>query len=116
LLGGLLLFRRVDRFLELSLNLFDRRQRSLQSVRKGLKMPELRDTHGCGHVAQCVLRDDSILCLAQDHTDARLIVGVSQQVVDSGKVEVHFAGILGLERGHFEIDNHKTPQLEMVEK
>ena len=39
-----------------------------------------------------------------------------QKVVDSGEIEIHLAGVLRLERAHFEIDDHEASKLEVVEQ
>ena len=79
-------------------------------------MPEFRDAHRRRYVPESVFCDDSVLRLAENESDARLVVGMAQQVVDGGKVKIHLAGILRLERRHLQIDDDKAPKLQVVEE
>ena len=56
------------------------------------------------------------LRFAENESDARLIVRMAQAVVNGGKVEVHLAGVLWLERRHLQVDDDEAAELEVVEE
>ena len=67
---------------QLRLQVFDTREAFLEVLGKFLEQSKLGDAHGLRRVAESILDDDLILRLAQNQTDARLIAGMPQQVVD----------------------------------
>ena len=56
------------------------------------------------------------LRFAENESDARLIVRMAQAVVNGGKVEVHLAGVLWLERRHLQVDDDEAPELQVVKE
>jgi len=65
-----------------SFQLLDRRQAQLQVLRQRLGELVRRHADRLAHVAQGILDDHLVLAFAQDQADARLVVGVAQQVVE----------------------------------
>ena len=63
-----------------------------------------------------IRRRSSILGLAENQADARLVVGVPKQVVNGGEIEVHLAGVFRFERPSLQIDDAEAAQLEVVEE
>ena len=51
-----------------------------------------------------IFGNDLVLGLAEDKADTGLVVGMAQQVVDRGEVEIHLAGELGLEGASLKLD------------
>ena len=41
---------------------------------------------------------------------------MAKQIVDGGKIEVHLAGVFRFERTTFQIEDHKAPELQVVEQ
>jgi len=74
------------------------------------------DAHRLGRATQRIFYHHGVLALAQDHADARSVVGVAKLVVSRRQIEVHLAGELGLELLDFEVDHHEAAQAEMVEE
>jgi len=87
----------------LGFKLLDGRQRSRQMLGQFYQMPKLGNAHRRRGVPESIFRYDPVLRLAQDETDARLVVGMAEKVVDGGKIEVHFAGVLRLERCRLQV-------------
>ena len=79
-------------------------------------MLKFGDAHRRRYVPERVFCDDPILRLAQNETDARLVVWVTEHVVNRGEVEVHLPRVLRLERRHLQIDDAKASKLQVVEE
>ena len=102
---------------QLCLDFFYRRQPALDKALRDLfEMPKLRYAHRGRGVPERVFGDDPILRLAENQADARLVVGVPEQVVNGCEVEVHLAGVFRFERRHLQIDDAETAKLEVVEE
>ena len=67
-------------------------------------------------VAQAVFSENAVLGLTEDQADGGGVLPVAQQVIDGGAVEVHLAGILGLEVALLELDHYEATELEVVEE
>ena len=63
-----------------------------------------------------IFRHATILSLAQNETDARLIVGMADQIVDRRKIEIHLASEFMVEGLRFQIDDHIGATFHMVEE
>jgi hypothetical protein len=103
-------------FSERRLKLSDRGQAAFQVVGERLGDLILGYADRLAHIAQGIRDNHPIFALAQNQADAGLVLRVAQQVVRRRKVEVHLAGILGLELANLEIDHNIAAQLEMVEQ
>lgn len=79
-------------------------------------MTERRDTHGCCGVPERVFRDDLVLGFAQNEADTWLIIAMTEQVVDSGEIEIHLAGVFRFERRHLKVDDYKASELQVIEQ
>ena len=79
-------------------------------------MGELGNAERLGHVAKGVLGNNAVLFLAQNEADTRLVVRMAKQIIDGGKIEVHFSGILRFERATFKVENHEAPKLQVIEE
>ena len=73
---------------EFRLQFLDGGQGGLQAVGKTLGQPELRDSHRFPDVAKRVLHHNAFLGATEDQANARLIVGMTQEIIDRGQVEV----------------------------
>ncbi len=68
-------------------------------------------------VAQAVFGEDAVFGLTEDQADGGGVLRVSQQVIiDGGAVEVHLAGMLGLEVALHQLDHHEATKLQVVEE
>ncbi len=56
------------------------------------------------------------LVLAEDQADGGLIGRVAQPVIHDVAVEVHLAGVLGLEGAFLEVDHDEAAEAEMIEE
>lgn len=101
---------------EFRFKFFDGGEAALEFFREFFEVRELSDAQRLGHVAQRVFRDDAVLFLAQDQADAGFVIGVAQQIIYGGKLEVHLAGVLRLERAPFEVEDHVAAELEVIEE
>jgi len=79
-------------------------------------MCELRDVERLRNVPERILGDNSFFRLAENEPDAPLVVGMTEHVVGSGKIEVHLAGVFWLERPHFKVNDDKAAKLEVIEE
>jgi hypothetical protein len=102
--------------LQFRLNLFDCGQRTFHLFGKPFQTIEYGNAHGRSVVPERVLRHDAILGFAEDEADARTVIGMAQDIVNGGQVEVHFPGVLGLEARHLEIDDAEASKLQVVEE
>jgi hypothetical protein len=76
----------------------------------------LSDAHWFAGVAQSIFNDDFVSSLAQNDTNGRLVIFMSERVIHGRKVEIHFPREFRLEIFDFELENHKAAQRQMVEK
>ena len=102
--------------MQFRLDLFDCGQRAFQLFGKPLQAVENGDAHGRRVVPERVLRHDAVLGFAEDEADARTVIGMAQDIVNGGQVEIHFPGVLGLEARHLEIDDAEASKLQVVEE
>ena len=63
-----------------------------------------------------VFGHEAVLVLAEDQADGRLVGRVAQPVVHHVAVEVHLAGVLGLEGAFLQVDDHEAAQAQVVEQ
>ena len=54
--------------------------------------------------------------LAQNEADTRLVVLMAKQIIDGGKIEVHFSGIFRFECATFQIEDHEASKLQVIEE
>lgn len=101
---------------QLGFDFFDCRQRSFEPRRQLLEELELCNAERLRQIPDRIFSDDLILGFAQNQPDGRLIVLVSEQVIDSREIEVHLAGVFGLECGHLQVNHHKAPPLQVIEQ
>ena len=79
-------------------------------------MGELRNAKRLRHVAKRIFCNDAVFFLAQNEADTRFVARMAKQIVDGGKIEVHLAGVFRFERTTFQIEDHKAPELQVVEQ
>src|SRR6266550_1511183 len=82
---------------EFGLKFLDRRQRAFEVFRQHLSEPVLRYADWFTGVPQGVFSNERVLRFAEQEADAGLVVGVTENVIDNGEVEVHLPCILRLE-------------------
>ena len=63
-----------------------------------------------------VLHQHTILAPAEQDTERRPVVRVTQQIVDGGEVEIELPGVLRLKGGELEVDDHVAAQAYMVKE
>src|SRR5271157_400332 len=97
--------------LQFALQFLNSRQAAVESFREGYGQLIFGNAYRLGVIPQSVLGDHSILGLAEDQSYAWLIVGMSQEIVDSRQVEIHLFRKFRLERGHFEVDHNVASEL-----
>src|ERR1019366_10773933 len=56
------------------------------------------------------------LRLAENHSDARLVVRVAKQIINGRKVEIHLAAEFGLEVFHFQIYDDVCSEAKVIEE
>src|SRR5437899_3084621 len=76
----------------------------------------LSNAHRFARIPERIFNDHLIPPLAKDDADCWLIVRVADQVIDGGKIELHLACKLRLEVFDLQLNDHETPQAEVVEK
>ena len=79
-------------------------------------MPELRDAHRLRCIPKRILHDYLVLRSAENEPDRRLVCRMLQHVIDGRKIEIHLPRILRLERRHFQVDDDKTPELQVIKQ
>ena len=79
-------------------------------------MPELRDAHRLRCIPKRILHDYLVLRPAENEPNRRLVCRMLQHVIDGRKIEIHLPRILRLERRHFQVNDDKTPELQVIEK
>ena len=69
-----------------------------------------------GDVAEGVLGDDLVACLAQNQADRRLVIRMAEQIIDYRQVKIDLAGKLGLKGNHLDVDDDVRPKLQVIEQ
>jgi hypothetical protein len=72
--------------------------------------------HRLARISQRIFDDHFVSALAKDYTDRRLVVAVSQLIIDSREVEIHLPGKFGLEIFDLQFDYDEAAHAEMLEK
>src|ERR1700712_382051 len=102
--------------LQFGLEVLDAGQRRRQLLRqlRGDRGGPFRDPDWHGRAAQGVLGDDVVLRSAQQQTDRRLIIGMSQKVIDSGHIHAQLPEETWIEVGGLQLDDYEAPQPKVV--
>src|SRR5690348_13088803 len=79
-------------------------------------MAKFRDAQRFCNITQGIFRNDPVLRFAENQTNAGLIVGVAEKIVDGREVKIQLPGVLRLEWPHFEIDDNEASQLQVIEE
>src|SRR5207302_349946 len=87
-----------------------------QARRQGAGEFVFRNANGLAHAAQCIFGDDVLAILAQDQTDGRRVGIVAELVIDDAQVEIHLAGVFGLELAGLQVDDNEAAQFQVVEQ
>jgi hypothetical protein len=97
-------------------NLRDGGKAGNQPRGKGTRELIFRNADRLVDAAQGVLSDDAVAFLAENEADRGSVGGMAKFVIQDVEVEVHFAGVLGLEVFGFEVDDDEAAEVEVVEK
>ena len=98
------------------LKILDTRQTARQCRWQRPRQFVVGNTDGFIDVAQGIFREDAVLRLAQDEADGGRVLWVAELVIDHRAVEIHLAGVFGLEVAFLEIDHNEAAQMEVVEE
>ena len=63
-----------------------------------------------------ILNLDVVFLGAEDDADRRLVVRCAFPVVEQVQVEIHFAGMFGLEGGDLEVEGDQRPEKAVIEE
>ena len=101
---------------QLGLDLINGGHAAFEFLGKLFQILELSDPYRGGHITERILDNKFLLRLAENKAYARLIAWMFEKIVHRGEIEVHLAGVLGLERAAFQIDHHKAAETKVVEE
>ena len=94
----------------------NRRQTAFQIRRERFGQSVLGNADGRCRIPESVLCDDLVLGLADDQANTRPIIGMAEQVIDGGEVEIHLADKLRLEFFRLQIHDDKAAQFQVIEE
>jgi hypothetical protein len=103
---------------QLRLDLLNRWQAALELGGHGLGdvLLPVGDGDGLVEAAEGILDDELVFAPAEQEADGGLIVGVAQEIVHGGAVEIELADIAGLEGAGFQLDDDVAAQTQVVEQ
>lgn len=78
--------------------------------------PVLGDADGFVDSPQGILDIDLVPVGAEDEADAGIFMGLSDGVVEEIEVEIHLAGVLGLEGADLQLHGHETGEPPVIEE
>lgn len=68
------------------------------------------------HIPQGLFYHNPALPLAEQQSNARFVVGIAQEVIYCGKIQIHLAHVGRIKRSGFEFHDDKATAVEMVKE